>query len=91
MVTHPDPEVEEVDARDEAVQDTYTSRRELMDIAVVAYFKCHRAIASRKGELKTAAIGVRPGPTNAQKAAMLVAKRGKVYANVKETKFCPGS
>ena len=78
METHPEPNVEEVDARDQEVHDVYSIWRDLMDKAVTAYKDSTIVIASRIGQLKAAARGVRSRPTDAQKAAMLVAKRASV-------------
>ena len=55
-----------------------------MDKAAIAYVDCTMAIASRVGQLKAAARGVRSGPTNAQKAAMLVAKWARLYTDTKK-------
>ena len=82
--THSDPEVEEEDLREEQVQDTYSIQRNLMDKAAISYMNCTMAIASRVGQLKAAARGIRSGPTNAQKAAVLVSKWARVYTDTKK-------
>ena len=80
---HPGPELEDEDLRDEQVLDTYSTQREFMDKAVAAYEGTLITIANRVSEIRAAARGIWTGPTDAQKAAMLVAKRAKVYADVK--------
>ena len=78
--SYPDPEVEE----ELEVSNNYAFREELLDRSQTSYDLVSTAISKRIGNLLEAEAEVMPagGLTDAQKAAILVAKRTKMLANI---------